>query len=81
MNPAGHFSLDGVTVAFESGDTVMQAATRAGIHVPHLCWRPELGASGSCRLCTVKVDGRQTAAKSRPRLYHPWTSGEWRSWA
>jgi [NiFe] hydrogenase diaphorase moiety small subunit len=62
MSVAGRFMLDGVAVDFEPGDTVLLAATRAGIHVPHLCWRAELGPSGACRLCTVKVDGRQSAA-------------------
>jgi [NiFe] hydrogenase diaphorase moiety small subunit len=62
MSDGGHFTLDGVAVPFDAGDTVLRAATRAGHHVPHLCWRAELGASGACRLCTVKVDGRQAAA-------------------
>jgi [NiFe] hydrogenase diaphorase moiety small subunit len=58
----GRFLLDGDAVPFEPGETILQAATRAGRYIPHLCWRAELGASGACRLCTVKVDGRQGAA-------------------
>ncbi len=56
------FTLDGRTVPFEPGDTIIAAAERAGHPVPHLCWHPELGPSGACRLCTVEVDGRQAAA-------------------
>jgi [NiFe] hydrogenase diaphorase moiety small subunit len=56
------FMLDGVEVPFEGGDTLMAAATRAGQHVPHLCWHPRLGQSGACRLCTVRVDGHLAAA-------------------
>ena len=56
------FTLDGVEVPFEDGDTLMMAARRAGRYVPHLCWHPTLGQSGACRLCTVKVDGRLAAA-------------------
>jgi [NiFe] hydrogenase diaphorase moiety small subunit len=56
------FKLDGASVAFNDGDTLMAAAQRAGHHVPHLCWHPTLGQSGACRLCTVKVDGRLAAA-------------------
>lgn len=55
-------TLDGTEVAFEEGDTLMTAARRAGVHIPHLCWHPELGQSGACRVCTVKVDGRLAAA-------------------
>jgi [NiFe] hydrogenase diaphorase moiety small subunit len=56
------FSLDGVDVPFHDGDSVLQAATRAGHYIPHLCWHPEFGAHGSCRICIVKVDGRASAA-------------------
>lgn len=57
-----HLTLDGCKIAYEQGDTVLTAASRAGIHIPHLCWHPELGQSGACRVCTVKVDGRLSAA-------------------
>jgi [NiFe] hydrogenase diaphorase moiety small subunit len=57
-----HFTLDGVAVPFDDGDTLLAAARRAGHYVPHLCWHPTLGQSGACRLCTVKVDGRLAAA-------------------
>ena len=56
------FTLDGTAVPFQDGDTLMAAATRAGHFVPHLCWHADLGPSGACRLCTVKVDGRTAAA-------------------
>jgi [NiFe] hydrogenase diaphorase moiety small subunit len=56
------FTMDGTEVPFEPGDTLMQAAQRAGQYVPHLCWHADLGQSGACRLCTVKVDGRSAAA-------------------
>ena len=56
------FTLDKHEVTFEEGDTVMIAARRAGIHIPHLCWHPDLGQSGACRVCTVKIDGRLAAA-------------------
>jgi len=56
------FSLDGEDVPFEPGETVLQAAARAGRYVPHLCWHPDFPAHGSCRVCTVKVNGRPGAA-------------------
>ncbi len=57
-----HFTLDGKDLPFTPGDTILQAATRAGRYIPHLCWHPEFAAHGSCRLCTVKVHGRAGAA-------------------
>jgi [NiFe] hydrogenase diaphorase moiety small subunit len=56
------FTLDGAPILFAEGETLMAAAQRAGVHVPHLCWHPTLGQSGACRLCTVRVDGRLAAA-------------------
>ena len=56
------FSLDGDDVPFRPGETVLQAARRAGHYIPHLCWHPEFRAHGSCRVCIVKVNGRSGAA-------------------
>src|SRR5208282_1938562 len=56
------FSLDGEDVEFRPGETILQAAHRAGRYIPHLCWHPEFRPHGSCRLCIVKVDGRAGAA-------------------
>ncbi len=56
------FQLDGQTVPFVDGQTILQAATAAGVFIPHLCYHPEFKPHGSCKLCTVKVNGRQTAS-------------------
>jgi len=56
------FTLDGQTVPFAPGQTVMQAAHAAGHYVPHLCWHPDFAAHGSCKLCTVKIGGRFATA-------------------
>ena len=58
----GTFTLDGVEIGFEAGQTVLQAATRAHHYIPHLCWHPDFPAHGSCRLCGVKVDGHVVCA-------------------
>jgi [NiFe] hydrogenase diaphorase moiety small subunit len=62
------FLLDGQTVPFEDGDTVMQAAHRAGHVLPHLCWHERLGQSGACRVCLVKINGRSAAACTTPAV-------------
>ena len=56
------FSLDGEDLPFNPGETILQAATRAGRYIPHLCWHPDFAAHGSCRMCSVKVNGRAGAA-------------------
>jgi len=44
----------------------MEAAADAGIYIPHLCWHPDYKPHGSCKLCTVKVNGRYAAACTTP---------------
>lgn len=56
------FELDGVEVEFAPGDSILRAATRAGHYIPHLCWHPDYAPHGSCRVCTVVVNGRTGAA-------------------
>ncbi len=56
------FTIDGKAVPFEEGQTILQAASQAGVFIPHLCYHPEFKPHGSCKLCTVKVNGRQTAS-------------------
>lgn len=34
---------------------LVQAAQRAGVHVPHYCWHPGLSVVASCRMCLVEV--------------------------
>lgn len=60
------FQLDGETVPFEPGQTVIQAALAAGHYIPHLCYHPEFKPHGSCRVCTVEVDGRTVASCTLP---------------
>ncbi|MBK9243731.1 MAG: (2Fe-2S)-binding protein [Burkholderiales bacterium] len=63
---AGTFVLDGEEVAFLPGQTVMQAALAAGHYVPHLCYHPEFKPHGSCKVCTLKVDGRWVTSCTHP---------------
>ena len=56
------FLLDGQSIPFNEGETILQAATRAGVFIPHLCYHPEFKPHGSCKLCTVKIQGRQMAS-------------------
>ena len=60
------FLLDGVEVPFEPGQTVMQAALAAGHYIPHLCYHPEFKPHGSCKVCTVQVNGRTAASCTMP---------------
>lgn len=56
------FVMDGDEIAFSAGQTLIEAARAAGAYIPHLCWHPEFTAFGSCKICTVKVNGRYASA-------------------
>jgi NADH-quinone oxidoreductase subunit G len=49
------FKLDGKTLPFEAGDTIIRAAWRQGIEIPHYCWHPGLSAPANCRMCLVEI--------------------------
>ena len=54
--------IDGVTVTADEGATLVDAAAAAGVYIPTLCYLPDHPALGTCRVCSVKVDGRVMAA-------------------
>jgi [NiFe] hydrogenase diaphorase moiety small subunit len=62
MDEPTTFRLDGQELPFQPGDTVIVAARREGREIPHLCWSEGLAPHGSCRLCTVLVNGQPQAA-------------------
>jgi len=49
--------INGKSVSFSSGETILDVARRSGIYIPTLCARADLPSTGSCRLCIVKVEG------------------------
>ncbi|MCE0483195.1 MAG: bidirectional hydrogenase complex protein HoxU [Methylacidiphilales bacterium] len=51
------FTIDGQAVTAEETDTILQAATDAGIKIPTLCHLDGLGDVGACRLCITEVSG------------------------
>jgi [NiFe] hydrogenase diaphorase moiety small subunit len=60
------FTLDGQSVSFAAGQTVLQAALSAGHYIPHLCYHPEFRPHGSCKVCTVKANGRAATSCTLP---------------
>jgi [NiFe] hydrogenase diaphorase moiety small subunit len=60
------FILDGDVIEAEAGLTILQAAMRAGHYIPHLCAYKGLSPHGSCRVCTVLVNGKPQAACIQP---------------
>ena len=66
MSDTQTFTLDTQSIEFQDGDTIMDAALRAGAYIPHLCHNPEFEPHGSCRVCVVGVKGRRVSACTQP---------------
>lgn len=61
-----HITIDGQQIPFTEGQTIMDAAMAAGVYIPRLCHNPEFVPHGSCKLCTVTVNGRHCSACTFP---------------
>lgn len=53
--------IDGKEIEALEGESILDAALRAGIFIPHLCSHPDLEAKGGCRLCSVEIGGEEGA--------------------
>ena len=54
------------------GSTVMDAANKLGIYVPHFCYHKKLSIAANCRMCLVQVE---KAPKPLPACATPVTEG------
>ena len=52
-------NIDGQDVEIEKGKTVLQAARKANIDIPTLCFLKEINEAGDCRMCIVEIEGRR----------------------
>jgi formate dehydrogenase major subunit len=55
-----NISINDQDISAESGQTVLEAATAAGIEIPTLCHHPALKPIGACRVCLVEVKGQRS---------------------
>lgn len=62
-----NFTLDDRPLSAEPGETLLQAAKRAGIDIPHLCYKEGLRPDGNCRACVVEIEGERALAASCSR--------------
>ncbi len=60
------FTIDGQEVHGHAGQTILEAAEQVGTYIPRLCYMQGLIPHGSCRVCTVLVNGRPQAACTQP---------------
>ena len=57
-------TIDNQEVQVPKGTTILEAARKAGIDIPTLCFLKEINEVGDCRMCIVEVEGRRGFATS-----------------
>ena len=67
-----NLEIDGKKVQVENGSTVMEAANKLGVFVPHFCYHKKLSIAANCRMCLVQVE---KAPKPLPACATPATEG------
>ncbi|MFA7401978.1 MAG: 2Fe-2S iron-sulfur cluster binding domain-containing protein [Bacteroidales bacterium] len=55
-----NLKIDDINVSVEAGTTILDAAKKANIRIPTLCYHPDLCIAGNCRICMVEVEGSLT---------------------
>ena len=55
-------TIDGVSVEVPAGTTVLEAAKKAGINIPTLCYLKDINQIGACRMCIVDTGARAFGA-------------------
>ena len=71
VEPGVAFELDGQSVTAHPGETILKAAQRHGVEIPHLCYSDGLRPDGNCRACVVEIAGERTLAPSCCRAPTP----------
>ena len=69
--PSVEFKLNDQTVVGFEGESILNAAKRHGIEIPHLCYKEGMRADGNCRACVVEIKGERTLAPSCCRNVTP----------
>jgi formate dehydrogenase major subunit len=62
--PPPSFSLNGKSVDYLPGETILVAAQRHGVEIPRLCYMDGMRADGNCRTCMVEIKGERVLAPS-----------------
>ena len=66
MSQIVKITINGIECMATNGQYLIDAAKENGIYIPTLCNYPGVKPKGSCRICTVKINGRLITACTRP---------------
>ena len=67
-----NIEIDGKHIEVENGCSVIDAADRLGIYIPHFCYHKKLSIAANCRMCLVQIE---KAPKPLPACATPVAEG------
>jgi NADP-reducing hydrogenase subunit HndD len=59
-----NLKIDDINISVEEGTTILEAAKKVNVHIPTLCYHPDLCVAGNCRVCVVEQEGVRTLPAS-----------------
>ena len=59
-----NLTINNKKITVEEGTTILEAAKKNNIHIPHFCYLEGVHQIGSCRICVVEVVGARTLQAS-----------------
>ena len=62
MEQMSPVTIDGVQVEVPAGSTVLEAAHKANVKIPTLCFLKDINETANCRICVVDCGGRTLQA-------------------
>lgn len=67
-----NLKINGLNVTAPAGSTILEAAQKAGIRIPTLCYLKDINEIGACRMCVVEVKGARNLVAA---CVHPVSEG------
>ena len=53
-----NLKIDDIELSVEEGTTIMEAAKKLGIYIPHLCFLKGINEISACKVCVVEIQGK-----------------------
>ena len=55
--------IDNIDVTVPKGTTILEAAKKVNVNIPHLCYHPDQAIKANCRICVVEVAGSKAGSR------------------
>jgi NADH dehydrogenase/NADH:ubiquinone oxidoreductase subunit G len=64
-------TIEGKAVTVAPDSTILEAARKAHVWIPTLCYHPTFSTQGTCRICMVEIEGADVPNPRSSRIWQP----------